>query len=200
MTDPTPTPRPRGRSSVRRYAARVLAPRHALVVAAAVAAALPAAAGARTDDGKAPTTDKHGKAPTVDKSPLLWATINVCDTKAHPDTIGIRASMPGAPKGTRMAMRFRVQYKTDAGWQDIGGASSGWEAVGVARGLSMESGWSFSFAHPSTPVVLRGMVQLRWRKGAVVARTLEISTEAGHRSSAGADPADYSAATCTLGS
>ena len=28
-------------------------------------------------------------------SPLLWATINVCDTAAHPNTIGIRGSMPG---------------------------------------------------------------------------------------------------------
>ena len=38
----------------------------------------------------------------------LWATVNVCDTAAHPDEVGIRASMPGGKRGTRLQMRFRV--------------------------------------------------------------------------------------------
>jgi hypothetical protein len=134
------------------------------------------------------------------KDAAPWATVNVCDTAKRPDAIGIRASMPGVPKGARMAMRFRVQFKTDDGWQDVKGAASRWQPVGTARGLAAESGWSFTFAHPSSPVALRGMVQLRWRKGGTVLKQLELATEAGHRSSAGADPADYSAATCTLGS
>jgi len=134
------------------------------------------------------------------KDAAPWATVNVCDSAKRPDAIGIRASMPGVPKGARMSMRFRVQFKTDAGWQDVKGAASRWQPVGVARGAAAESGWSFTFAHPSSPVTLRGMVQLRWRKGGAVVRQLELPTEAGHRSSAGADPADYSAATCTLGS
>ena len=41
----------------------------------------------------------------------LWATVNVCDTAKQPDAIGIRASMPGTPKGARLSMRFRVQYR-----------------------------------------------------------------------------------------
>jgi hypothetical protein len=134
------------------------------------------------------------------KDAAPWATVNVCDTAKRPDAIGIRASMPGVPKGARMAMRFRVQFKTSDGWQDVKGAASRWQKVGTARGATAESGWSFTFAHPSSPVTLRGVVQLRWRKSRTVLRTLELSTEAGHRSSAGADPADYSAATCTLGS
>src|SRR4051794_19063649 len=79
-----------------------------------------------------------------------WATVNVCNTADRPDAIGIRASMPGAPKGARMAMRFRVQFKADEGWQDVKGASSRWQPVGTARGLAAESGWSFSFARPSS--------------------------------------------------
>jgi hypothetical protein len=134
------------------------------------------------------------------KDAAPWATVNVCDSAKRPDAIGIRASMPGVPKGARMAMRFRVQFKTDNGWQDVKGAASRWQPVGTARGTTIESGWSFTFAHPSSPVTLRGMVQLRWRKGGTVLRQVELPTEAGHRSSAGADPADYSAATCTLGS
>src|SRR3954465_7147749 len=129
-----------------------------------------------------------------------WATVNVCDTAKRPDAIGIRASMPGVLKGARMAMRFRVQFKTEDGWQDVKGAASRWQPVGTARGLATESGWSFTFAHPSSPVTLRGMVQLRGRKDATVVRQRELACEGGHRSSGGADPADYSAATCTLGS
>src|SRR4051812_4344046 len=41
----------------------------------------------------------------------LWATINVCDTARYPDTVGVRASMPGTgTPGEEMFMRFQVQY------------------------------------------------------------------------------------------
>jgi hypothetical protein len=132
--------------------------------------------------------------------PDQWATVNLCDTDKQPDTIGIRASMPGVPKGARLLMRFRAQFKTATGWQDVKGANSGWQRIGIAHGTPAESGWSFSFAHPASAVTLRGVVQLRWRRGDELPRTVELATAAGHRSSAGADPADYSAATCTLGS
>jgi hypothetical protein len=130
-----------------------------------------------------------------------WATVNLCNTVKRPDAIGIRASMPGVPKGARLLMRFRVQFKADKGWQDVKGADSGWRRVGTGHGVPVESGWSFSFAHPTSPVTLRGMVKLRWRRAErTPLRQVELTTEAGHRSSAGADPADYSAETCALGS
>jgi hypothetical protein len=130
-----------------------------------------------------------------------WATVNVCDTAKQPDTIGIRASMAGAPKGLRLSMRFRVQYKAANGtWADVEDADSGWRVLGTAQGVPAESGWSFSFAKPSKPVTLRGVVRFRWRKGDALPRTAEVVTEGGHRSSAGADPVGYSAASCELGS
>jgi len=130
-----------------------------------------------------------------------WATVNVCDTAKQPDAIGIRASMPGAPKGARLMMRFRVQYRDSEGeWADVEDADSGWRTVGVARGVAVESGWSFEFARPARTVVLRGVVRFRWRRGDTLPRQDEVATEAGHRSSAGADPSGYSAATCALGS
>jgi hypothetical protein len=136
------------------------------------------------------------------RDPAQWATLNVCDTAKQPDSIGIRASMPGTPKGVRLSMRFRVQYldaKKDA-WVDVEDADSGWRVLGTAKGTPVESGWSFNFAHPQNPVTLRGVVRFRWRKGDTLPRSAEVATEAGHRSSAGADPANYSAATCVLGS
>jgi hypothetical protein len=129
-----------------------------------------------------------------------WATVNVCDTAKQPDTIGIRASMSGMPKGVKLSMRFRVQYKAaDGTWADVADADSGWRVLGNAKGVPAESGWSFSFARPTNTVMLRGVVRYRWRKGDTLPRTAEVVTEGGHRSSAGADPAGYSAANCELG-
>jgi hypothetical protein len=134
------------------------------------------------------------------KDPEPWATVNVCDTAKQPDTIGIRASMPGTPKGVRLSMRFRVQYKVDATtWADVADADSGWRAIGTSKGIPAESGWSFSFTKPSTAVTLRGVVRFRWRKGDALPRTDEVATEGGHRSAAGSDPVGYSAGSCSLG-
>ena len=156
--------------------------RIALTVALVVALLSPAGAAAR----------KRESSP--------WATVNVCDTAKHPDAIGVRASMPGTPKGARLSMRFRVQYRTsDGSWKDVEDADSGWRVVGSAKGAPVESGWSFNFAEPAKAVTLRGVVRFRWRRGDALPRHAELATEAGHRSSAGADPADYSAATCVLG-
>ena len=151
-----------------------------VVVALAVLVLMPAAAAAREPAG-------------------VWATVNVCDTAKQPDVIGIRASMPGSPKGARLSMRFRVQYRqSDGSWEDVDGADSGWRNVGTAAGKPVEYGWSFTFAKRSSAVTLRGVVKFRTRRGDWLPRQQEAATEAGHSSKAGSDPVGYSAATCVL--
>ncbi len=130
----------------------------------------------------------------------LWATVNVCNSAKQPDAIGIRASMPGTPKGAKLSMRFRVQYRDGDDWKDVDGADSGWVPVGVAKGTPAQYGWSFTFQHASDPVTLRGVVKFRTRTGDTLPKQTELATEGGHRSAAGADPVGYSAATCALGS
>src|SRR5918994_549842 len=77
-----------------------------------------------------------------------WATVNVCDTTKHPNEVGVRASMPGTPRGTTRSMRFRVQWRDGDRWRYVAGADSGWRRVQRAEGLAIESGWSFEFAPP----------------------------------------------------
>lgn len=128
----------------------------------------------------------------------LWATVNVCDTAAHPEEIGIRASMPGGKPKTRLLMRFRVQYRdlSDGRWRAVRDADSGWRRAGRGR-KTRESGYSFEVAGEGTRI-LRGVVTYRWtRKGREVRKARRIS-EGGHRSTVGADPADFSAATCRI--
>ena len=128
----------------------------------------------------------------------LWATVNVCDTAAHPDEIGIRASMPGGKSTTRLQMRFRVQYRdlSDGRWRSVRDADSGWRTIGRGR-KARESGWSFEVAGDGARI-LRGVVSYRWRRdGEIVRRALRI-TEGGHRSTVGADPPEFSAVTCRI--
>ncbi len=128
----------------------------------------------------------------------LWATVNVCDTADHPDEVGVRASMPGRPRGASRQMRFRLQWRDGDRWRYVEGADSGWRSFARARGRPVESGWSFEFA-PVRRITFRGVVRSRWlRQGRSVRGAVEIS-ERGHRSTAGADPAGYSAATCSIG-
>ena len=146
---------------------------------------------------------KH-KPRTVYESPLLWASINVCDTPTNPDTVGIRGSMPGSGvRGEVMFMRFQAQYfsNSEQRWHNIvQGADSGWVTVGSARYKARQAGWSFRFVPPpdGTSHRLRGAVTFEWRKGDKVVRRARKSTTADHVSQAGADPPDYSAAVCEV--
>ncbi|HYM57475.1 MAG TPA: hypothetical protein VES79_05880 [Solirubrobacteraceae bacterium] len=140
-----------------------------------------------------------GAAPAAAAEPDPWATVNVCDTPAHPDEIGIRASMPERAAGAGMYMRFRVQYRDAAErrWRHVSGADSGWRGVGRGRGRAIQSGWSFQVAGGGTQL-LRGVAHFQWRRNArVVARARQVTT-GGHHSTAGADPRDFSAATCRI--
>jgi hypothetical protein len=133
----------------------------------------------------------------------LWATVDVCNPKDKPNTIGVRGSMPsdGHPKDV-MYMRLRVQYldTTKKEWLNISkGGDSGLKKLGSGA-LSRQSGLSVEIAPlVSQPAfTLRGYVTFQWRQGAKVLQTATRLTTPGHTSLAGADPRGYSAATCKL--
>ena len=137
------------------------------------------------------------------KSKDLWATINVCDTADHANTVGIRGAMPGlGNRRSRMAMRIRVEYKakTDGKWKRAGEtADSGWKGVGSTIRQVIESGQNFTFKPPSDggSHLLRGNVSFRWkRKGRIVARKHRLTT-GGHKTSV-ADPKGFSAGQCEI--
>jgi hypothetical protein len=155
-------------------------------------AAAPATASARTDG-------------SITHSKRLWATVNVCDTVGHPDAIGIRGSMPGSgDKAQDMFMRFQVQYFTPADklWHNLGPeADSGFVEVGSARARSRQYGVTFTITPPQTgkaPYLLRGAVTFEWREDGEVVRRARRRTTANHPNTAAADPAGYSAATCSI--
>jgi hypothetical protein len=171
----------------------------ALALAGSLAALSPALAAAPKTPAKTTPPKKHR---TILNSPDLWATVDVCNTPAQPDTIGIRASMPGdGRRAELMFMRFRVQYQdpTTLVWTDSAGADTGYVRVGSAKFSALQSGTSFQFKPaPGDRYVLRGAVGVEWRVGARVVRFAHIHTTAGHHTTVGSDPKGYSAAICTI--
>ena len=135
------------------------------------------------------------------RSADLWATVNVCDTADSPDTIGIRASMPGSPDGSeRMYMRFQVQYYSAAEDRWLRVADQGDRFTYLGRGRKpRQAGRSLRItSDDDAPLTLRGKVFFEWRSGGKVVRKARAYTTKGHRSTAGADPAGYTAATCVI--
>lgn len=166
----------------------------ALALALAVGAS-PAAA--------VPGPPKH-KAKQRPAASDLWATVDVCNAKDKPNTIGIRGSMPGDghPEET-MYMRFRVQYLDAATlrWVYIAQkADSGFIPVGSAKFKARQAGRDFQLVpHPGlAPYTLRGVVVFQWRRAKKLVRANHRVTTDGHHSAAGADPRGFSAATCKL--
>lgn len=155
-------------------------------------------------DGAAAKQAKRAKPRTIRKRDL-WATVNVCDTARRPDTVGVRASIPGDGSRARMEVRVRLQYLVRAKsgaqtWPLLPGSDSGWLRAGRAVFARRQTGVTFRFPRPSdgTANTLRGVVNFRWvLRGRVVRRTTRLTT-AGHRSTAGADPRGFSAAACVL--
>lgn len=147
-------------------------------------------------------------APAAAATRTPWATVNVCDTASHPNTIGIRGSMPitttARPAAAELFMRFQVEYlANDGSWRALtAGGDSGFIDVGRARGRgTRQAGHSFTVTPPQAGTVytLRGRVTFDWRaKNGAVVRRARKRTTAGHRSTAGADPAGFSAAECTI--
>jgi hypothetical protein len=153
----------------------------------------------------APATAPARSAPSIYQNKRLWATVNVCDTVGHPDSIGIRGSMPGSgDRAESMFMRFQVQYYTgqDGLWHNLGeGADSGFVEVGSGRFKTRQSGRTFTITPPrpgAAPYLLRGVVTFEWRKAGEVTRRARKRSAGAHPDTKGSDPAGFSAPTCTI--
>ena len=167
-----------------------------LLAAIAVLVALAAAAAPAT--GAARVSNRALLA-----SQELWATIDVCNPGDQPNTVGIRGSMPGDGKsGDKLYMAFRLQYMSAANhWVDLlNGATPSYVSVGSA-GAAREGGRSFQLVpvagRPASR--LRGVVDFQWRHGRTVLLRVSRPTTAGHQALAGADPANFSSASCQIG-
>ena len=154
----------------------------------------------------APAASALGRAPrrALLTSRRLWATIDVCNPADQPDTVGIRGSMPGdGDAHDTMYMRFTLQVLDPATkrWGQLqGGVAS--EYIEVGGGSSSRQGGASFVIKPvagKPAATLRGIVDFQWRHGHTVFAQAVRQTSAGRTSLAGADPAGFSAASCSIG-
>lgn len=129
----------------------------------------------------------------------LWATINICDTSRHPNAIGVRASMPGDGRRTRMYMRFTEQYYSPSEQQWVGIEHTSWQYVGLGIYARRETGRTFEIApEAGRTYEMRGAVDFRWTMRGHTLRSYHLVTAGGHPGTMGADPPRYSAALCEI--
>jgi hypothetical protein len=168
---------------------------------AALAAGAPAPSGSRTTNDSSNEALGGKLERALSGSHVLWATVDVCNPKDQPDTIGIRGSMPSdGHKGDTLFMRFRVQYEEAQSkqWVDVAkNADSGFQPVHDA-GAASQAGRNFQLVPTTGAFTLRGVVSFQWRRGKRVMYAITRTTMTGHESLAGADPKGFSAATCTI--
>ena len=141
----------------------------------------------------------------------LWATVNRCDTATAPDSMGVRAAMPGDGSRERMYVRFTAQFfshKRDRWLTAAGSGQSPWLYLGLARYRSLQTGWTFPFAPPPRGTVfrVRALAQFEWRarrrKGKrvrwVVTMRRRRVTQAHVNGAEGGDPVGTSRASCDI--
>jgi hypothetical protein len=115
----------------------------------------------------------------------FWATVNICDTAAAPNALGVRTSVPGNGSGERIFARYTAQWWSSAKqeWITVGGSGvTDWIFLGDADMSSRQAGWTFRFVQPpsGTTYVMRGVVELEWRQLVQVARKSRRARR-GHR-------------------
>jgi hypothetical protein len=130
------------------------------------------------------------------RSTGLWATINICNTRKHPDTIGIRAQMPALGFVTTMQMVVTLGYYTTAtdSFKPLS-SSSTTLSLGEARGGYHQDGVTFTVKPPAK---LDATVKFVWSSGSTVLGTITRTTVKGRTGVQQGDPPGYSANICAI--
>jgi hypothetical protein len=178
------------------FLAVLLRARTVVALATAVAAAVAPAATARRSS-KAPSAAQiRAAVRAAERSRSLWATVNICDTERHPDTIGVRGQMPSLGFPADLSMRVQIDYWSfdkNRFVSDPGVTQN--VSLGSETDRLVQGGANFRF---TPPVVLSGTVTFEWKlAGRVIGRATRL-TGHGYKHVDAGDPAGYSTATCRM--
>ncbi len=136
----------------------------------------------------------------------VWATVNICNTRRHPDVVGFRVQMPGLGFAANLYADVRVEYWSAAAkhFRPVPNGSGSLGSVlwlGRATTGTHQSGVTFVIKRPPAGVhfVFRGVATFRWKRGNKVLGSTTRNTGHGYQHVDFGDPAGYSAGTCTIG-
>jgi opacity protein-like surface antigen len=171
--------------------------RIATVLALAIAATTLAAAASAATSGN-PTPAQIMKAVAqAERSDSLWATINICNSKRYPGTIGVRGQMPSLGFAAWLSMKIQLNYYSDNKFVRLPNGGSHTTRLGRSAVKLQQGGatWTFTF---TKPVLFNASVQFVWRRaGKLLGETTETTT-AGHRAAEFGSPMHYTANQCRI--
>lgn len=127
----------------------------------------------------------------------LWATVNICDTRADPNVLGVRGQMPSLGFASWMSMQIHLTYYNRAKKTFVSAPATtktirlGRSAHGLQQG-----GATYTFKGP-TPV-LRASVSFIWRRSGRTLGTTQMVTTDGHPGADFGSPPRFSAASCRI--
>jgi hypothetical protein len=170
-----------------------------LFVALATLLAVTCAASVASAASRGPRAAQiHNAVQSAERSVDLWATVNVCDTKRHPDTIGIRGQIPSLGFTANVGMEFEVDYYStaDKKFMPVPGATKSIALGSVSSGVH-QGGVLFRLTpHAGT---LRGSVKFEWSRGSKLLGRAARTTKPRHKNADFGDPPRYSHGSCVIG-
>lgn len=159
----------------------------------------------RTNHASAPTAAQvHNAVAKAERSKMLWATVNVCQTKgkqaARGGSIGVRGQIPTLGFASMLSMTIqlnRYSAKTKSFVALPYATAKTTVSPGAFATDLHQDGAVFPFSGPAG--LLNATVTFSWtRAGRLIGSTTKQTT-AGHSDAAGGRPSHYSAAQCQLG-
>jgi hypothetical protein len=131
------------------------------------------------------------------QSRRLWATVNICDTHRHPNTIGIRGQAPALGFRASISIAIAIEFfnPSTRRFAPDPGVKKSISINNVSDGIQ-QAGVTFQF--PRNAGRLRGSATFSWKRGGKLLGRTDRLTTGGHRNADFADPHGFSAATCTI--
>jgi hypothetical protein len=133
----------------------------------------------------------------VERSRNLWATVNICNTKNHPNVVGIRGQMPALGFNSLLSMQVELRYWSDAAKRYKALPSTRQTiALGTEKAGLHQSGLSFRFSpHAGT---LAGTIRFEWRLNRRSIGHAVRHTSPDHPDADQGDPVHFSAGKCDI--
>jgi hypothetical protein len=131
----------------------------------------------------------------AESSKSLWATVNLCNTKRHRYTIGVRGQMPalGFPAWLSMRVQLNFYSATKHKFLPLSNASSLVRLGRIRNGLQ-QAGQTYG-PHAG---LFNARIQFIWRRSGKLLGQTSRRTTAGHTSANFSDPAHFSAKQCRI--
>jgi hypothetical protein len=136
---------------------------------------------------------------TAEHSRSLWATVNICDTKAYRNDLGVRGQMPSLGFSASLFMVVQVNYWSGAQRRFLpiqSNLATTRLSVGSSANGLQQDGAVFPFsAHTG---LLNATFTFIWSRGGKVIGQIVQHTTAGHKDADHGSPAHFSAAQCKI--